>query len=221
MKTEAVRTQIDIQSLICDRCGRRAERDDVDCEFHEFTSIYYRAGYGSIFGDGNNIELDLCQHCVKDTLGAWIRVTDPLAGFSEEQHGGEFPNESDKLFRARARANIASSIENDDGIPADRVITNLKRQLWALRSTLRSVIRSHPSVAQSNGILSFGSFWLGAPVVTNRPLPALGLEEGACGSVVHIDLTLDLIDVEFVTDVDGRTSVKTVDAQWLNPGKWE
>jgi hypothetical protein len=89
MKIEAVRSQPYILRLICDRCGRQAERDDLDCEFHEFTSIKYRAGFGSIFGDGNGVEVDLCQHCLRDTLGAWIRVTDPLAGSSQEEHGGE------------------------------------------------------------------------------------------------------------------------------------
>lgn len=217
MKTEAVRPQIDIQSLICDRCSRRAERDDVDCELHEFTSIHYRAGYGSIFGDGSDIELDLCQHCVKDTLGAWIRVTDPLAGFSEEQHGGEFPNESDKLFRARARVNIARSIENDDGVPAEQVIARLKERLGQARNQ----IRQRQLIAQSSRPPSSGLFRVGSPVVTNKPLPNLDLEAGAHGSVVRIHDTADLVDVEFVTDEDGRTSVKTVDAQWLNPGKWE
>jgi hypothetical protein len=221
MKIEAVRAQPYIQRLICDRCGRQAERDDLDCEFHEFMSIQNRAGYGSIFGDGNRVEVDLCQRCVKDTLGTWLRITDPHAGFSREVHGGEFPTESERSFRALAAVNIARPIEKNDGVPADQVITELKSQLESLRNTVRTILRSHPSVAESNGIFSFGSFWLGAPVVTNRPLPNLGLEEGACGSVVHIDRTSDLIDVEFVTNVDGRTIVKTVDAQWLNHGKWE
>jgi hypothetical protein len=221
MKIEAVRSQPYIQRLICDRCGRQAERDDLDCEFHEFTSIQYSAGFGSIFGDGNGVEVDLCQHCVKDSLGTWIRVTDPLESFSQEDHGGEFPSESDKLFRDRARANIARSTEDEDGEPSVQVIAELKRQLWALRRSIRSILRSHPQVAQSNDILLYGSFWLGAPVVTNRPLPNLNLEEGTLGSVVHIHLTNDLIDVEFVVDADGTTSVKTVDAQWLNPCKWK
>ncbi len=221
MKIEAVRAQPYIQRLICDRCGRQAERDDLDCEFPEFMSIQNRAGYGSIFGDGIRVEVDLCQRCVKDTLGAWIRVTDPLAGFSEEHHGGEFPNESDKVFRGRARVNIARSIENDAGVPAEQVIAELRRQLQMLRTAIRDILRSHPQVAQDIEILLYGSFWLGAPVVTNRPLPNLGLEEGTLGSVVHIHLTYDLIDVEFVVDADGTTSVKTVDAQWLNPCKCE
>ncbi len=215
MKIEAVRSQPYIQRLICDRCGRQAERDDLDFEIHEFTSIQYRAGYGSIFGDGNRVEVDLCQRCVKDTLGAWIRVTDPLAGFSEEQHGGEFSNESEKDFRARARVNIARSIENEDGVPAEQVIAGLEERLGQARKQ----IRQRQLIAQSSRPPSSGLFRVGSPVVTNKPLSNLDLEAGAQGSVVRIHDTADLVDVEFVTDEDGTTSVKTVDAQWLNPWK--
>jgi len=134
MKIEAVRSQPYIQSLICDRCGREAERDGLECEFHEFTSIQNRAGYGSIFGDGNRVEVDLCQHCVKDTLGAWIRITDPLDSYSQEEHGGEFPNESERSFRARAKANITRSIENGD---SDLQTTS--SQIWKNASTKQGV----------------------------------------------------------------------------------
>jgi hypothetical protein len=94
MKLKDVRPQPFIKWLVCDRCGRQAELDDLDCEFHEFTSIQYKAGYGSVFGDGNNVEVDLCQHCVKDTLGEWIRITDPCVRFNLQKQGGEFPSES-------------------------------------------------------------------------------------------------------------------------------
>lgn len=77
MKHEDTRLQTYTRYLQCDRCGRTGERDGLDCEFHEFTSISYRAGYGSIFGDGNTVEADLCQHCVKGVLGPWLRISDP------------------------------------------------------------------------------------------------------------------------------------------------
>lgn len=77
MKHEDTRLQTYTRYFQCDRCGRTGERDGLDCEFHEFTSISYRAGYGSIFGDGNTVETDLCQHCVKEVLGPWLRITDP------------------------------------------------------------------------------------------------------------------------------------------------
>ena len=69
MKREAVRLQSYVKQLCCDRCGREAEIDDSDCEFHEFTSVDLKAGYGSVFGDGSKVEVDLCQHCLKETLG--------------------------------------------------------------------------------------------------------------------------------------------------------
>lgn len=85
-------------ALICDRCGIESPMNGS--EFHEFTSIGYVAGYGSIFGDGNRVEIDLCQCCLREALGDWLRVTEParptrlatmLQAFDPEQHGGEFP----------------------------------------------------------------------------------------------------------------------------------
>ena len=76
MKINSVRPQSFVKQVRCDRCDRLAEIDDTDCEFHEFASIDYKAGYGSIFGDGNQVQIDLCQHCLKETLGAWLRIKD-------------------------------------------------------------------------------------------------------------------------------------------------
>ena len=66
----------------------------------EMMSISFDAGYGSIFGDGNRVEVDLCEACLRDTLGAWLRVrtvadtslATKLAAFKPEVHGGEFPS---------------------------------------------------------------------------------------------------------------------------------
>lgn len=63
---------LSLSAKICDRCGRRAELDNP--EFQEYLSIDRVAGYGSAFGDGERIGLDLCQHCVKNLLGPWIQL---------------------------------------------------------------------------------------------------------------------------------------------------
>lgn len=55
--------------FICDICER--EYNDI-IEVQEKISINEHCGYGSIFGDGNRIELDMCQHCVSDILGQYI-----------------------------------------------------------------------------------------------------------------------------------------------------
>lgn len=59
----------------CDRCGREMVPNDQDCEHQERIAIRFRAGYNSLYGDGNLVEADLCQHCVKEVLGPWLRVT--------------------------------------------------------------------------------------------------------------------------------------------------
>jgi len=60
MKTKDVRPQSFTKAIRCDRCDREAHNDDLDLEFHEFTSVEYTAGYASVFGDQNKVEVDLC-----------------------------------------------------------------------------------------------------------------------------------------------------------------
>ena len=66
--------------VICDRCSREMVPNDQDCEYQERIAVRFRAGYGSVLGDGNLVELDLCQHCLAEVLGEWLRVMpdDPL-----------------------------------------------------------------------------------------------------------------------------------------------
>ncbi|WP_272687627.1 hypothetical protein [Providencia sp. PROV149] len=66
---------ITISAKRCDRCHLRAEKDEL--EFHEFMSIDKRVGFGSVFGDGNRLKLDLCQHCIKALLNQWLSVSEP------------------------------------------------------------------------------------------------------------------------------------------------
>lgn len=72
MKIETMESVSIVKQINCDRCGKVAERSDLD--FHAMTSVSFSAGYGSIFGDGNRVEIDLCEPCLKDTLGEWLRV---------------------------------------------------------------------------------------------------------------------------------------------------
>ncbi|HHL1766934.1 TPA: hypothetical protein ACQ29P_000860 [Klebsiella pneumoniae] len=62
---------LSLSAKICDRCGRQAEL--ATSEFQEFLSLDRVAGYGSVFGDGECLRLDLCQHCTKKLLGVWIQ----------------------------------------------------------------------------------------------------------------------------------------------------
>jgi hypothetical protein len=69
------RTVQAVSACTCDRCGRRMLSDDY--EWPEKLSVAWQGGYASTVGDGADVSIDLCQRCVKDTLGAWLRVTDP------------------------------------------------------------------------------------------------------------------------------------------------
>lgn len=66
----------EISGYVCDRCGREADFDDMKAmEAQEFISIERIGGYSSIFGDGNQISVDICQYCLKEVLGEWLRIT--------------------------------------------------------------------------------------------------------------------------------------------------
>ena len=71
MKQLDMKPQTYVKRLVCDRCARQV--DQADMEFAEFLSFAHQGGYGSVFGDGHEIEVDLCQHCVKEVLGQWVR----------------------------------------------------------------------------------------------------------------------------------------------------
>lgn len=64
-----------VDQINCDRCDKEIHRTDSD--FEQMTSIGFDAGYGSIFGDGNRVEIDLCELCLRATLGTWLRVRSP------------------------------------------------------------------------------------------------------------------------------------------------
>lgn len=50
-------------SKTCDRCGFVAYPDD-QVEFNQFFHYKEHCGYFSSFGDGNLVEVDLCEPCV-------------------------------------------------------------------------------------------------------------------------------------------------------------
>jgi hypothetical protein len=67
--------QLFIISYTCDKCGLVAKPDgNTVMEYQEFMSWTNEGGYNSVFGDGDLIMLELCQHCIKELLGEYIRV---------------------------------------------------------------------------------------------------------------------------------------------------
>jgi hypothetical protein len=73
-KTELVQTQ-EPESITCDCCGKTYSFHGHDLvEAQEFHSIDFGGGFGSIFGDMNNVTADICQHCLKDRLGDVLKI---------------------------------------------------------------------------------------------------------------------------------------------------
>lgn len=63
-----------IVGCTCDVCKKSYRKDEDVVEFQEMVHISFTGGYGSIFGDMDQFELDICQHCLKEKLGEHIRT---------------------------------------------------------------------------------------------------------------------------------------------------
>lgn len=61
-----------IKSITCDICGKTYFDHFEHQEFH---LIRFTGGYGSIFGDENEIECDICQKCLHEMIKDKYRIT--------------------------------------------------------------------------------------------------------------------------------------------------
>lgn len=91
--------------IVCDRCHREMGPDVTDTELQERTAIRFRAGYGSVFGDGNLVEADICQHCLQEVFGKYLRITedDPF----DPQH--KLSDEASKAYQEHQLQQILST----------------------------------------------------------------------------------------------------------------
>lgn len=76
MREYRPRTIQELAVCTCDRCQRRLIPGEPG-EWQERLSFEHSCGFDSVFGDGNTVSLDLCQHCVREVLGEWLRITPP------------------------------------------------------------------------------------------------------------------------------------------------
>lgn len=68
-----------IGKIECDKCHKIFDKDKDIFEFQEFHRASFVGGYSSVFGDGSQVEFDLCQVCLLEMLehfGVKYRVTD-------------------------------------------------------------------------------------------------------------------------------------------------
>ena len=128
MQRTTVERRTVVHEIVCDRCGKEVRREHSD--FGLMTSIGFEAGYASIFGARNRVEIDLCEPCVRDTLGTWLRVRmpedTPLARmpdkFEPEVRGGEVagraPRGLGELVRSAGPADAEEAVGEPPPTPA-------------------------------------------------------------------------------------------------------
>lgn len=97
MKNYSTVKQQKITELICDGCGLEAHIDE-GYEFSEFISIEHKCGYGAIHGDGNELLIDLCQHCFSDMCGDTLTIVDPVN--TQASNPSEVTLEYQNIFQA-------------------------------------------------------------------------------------------------------------------------
>lgn len=88
--------------VTCDRCGKQMSDDEPYDGYTNRTQIRFRAGYASLFGDGNKVEGDLCDECLYELLGSYLRIVEPNA--AEAREWGDDPSQRiEDFFDMQAR----------------------------------------------------------------------------------------------------------------------
>jgi hypothetical protein len=72
--THQYKTQI---AVTCNKCGKEVTINDM-FEWQEFFFYEATGGFGSVFGDEAEIEIDLCQTCFKEILGPYNKPSEIL-----------------------------------------------------------------------------------------------------------------------------------------------
>jgi hypothetical protein len=60
-------------AIICNKCGKRMTEEEDNVEWQELFTFDFECGYGSVFGAGSEWEIDLCQNCLKEVLGPYMK----------------------------------------------------------------------------------------------------------------------------------------------------
>ncbi|MDX1472144.1 MAG: NADAR family protein [Flavobacteriaceae bacterium] len=74
---EKIAVMQDVATIfVCDICKKEFNPETDVMETQEFHHIRFTGGYGSVFGDMNKVECDICQTCLKEKLGEFLRFPD-------------------------------------------------------------------------------------------------------------------------------------------------
>jgi len=61
----------EFDKFFCDKCKKEIIGE---VELQETQNIDFVGGYASVFGDGKEIECNLCQHCLLELIGGFCRT---------------------------------------------------------------------------------------------------------------------------------------------------
>lgn len=106
----------EVSVISCDRCGDQAKKGDYS--FSEFISVEHSCGYESIHGDGNQLNIDLCQKCFATICGESLIITEPEGwdNFFQQKDmvSDDFMSEREKITEKKGAASgILSNIKAD------------------------------------------------------------------------------------------------------------
>ena len=86
IKNKIVEQKVKVaESIICDICQKEYICKKDWEEVQEFVRINTLAGYGSVFGDGSTVKIDICQRCFDDKLGEYLRIDSQWEPIEDEE----------------------------------------------------------------------------------------------------------------------------------------
>jgi len=122
MKKYKTVIQQEVTELTCDGCGLEAHVNE-GYEFSEFISIDHKCGYGAIHGDGNQLLIDLCQHCFAGMCGDTLTIVDPLDNQASNscENKLEYQNIFQAVTKSKDEANELKQ-DSDNRITARKIL---------------------------------------------------------------------------------------------------
>lgn len=112
------RTERKLVKWNCSICGRDLLSSIIESQ--EAFTFSQKCGYGSVFGDGNEVYIDICQHCMKERLGEFMRsviMIDCAEWNSLVTETYQRPYDIQQQEGCMARGTLSFSVPNHSGEP--------------------------------------------------------------------------------------------------------
>jgi len=125
----------EVVGATCDVCktsyNKQQDPNDV-LELQEFVYIDFVGGYGSVFGDMDRHQLDVCQHCLKKAFGQFFRsadATDELYEGLDRKLIEDFGSDHQEQFARGTTVSSFQWIEEADMSNDDKIVYRQAQQL--------------------------------------------------------------------------------------------